>query len=76
MVTRYTNHFHSQGQKRISDQTCPNCHCFLEVCNAFALRGASAVPPNHRLAAGERTMIINDLGVRMLITRTNYLVKK
>ena len=77
MPARYTNHFHSQGQQcNFLSNLHPNCHCFLEVCYAIALRGTSAVPPNDRLSTGEMTLIMDDAGVRMQIDGTNYLVKK
>src|SRR5665811_1135536 len=46
----------------------PNCHCFLEVYYAVALRGAVAVPLNYRLSDGELVMILNDSGAKALVT--------
>jgi fatty-acyl-CoA synthase len=45
----------------------PNCHCFLEVYYAIALRGAAAVPLNYRLSAGEIAVIMNDAGFRQTV---------
>jgi acyl-CoA synthetase (AMP-forming)/AMP-acid ligase II len=50
----------------------PNCHCFLEVYYAIALRGAAAVPLNFRLSPGEITLILNDAGARMLIADPRF----
>jgi fatty-acyl-CoA synthase len=50
----------------------PNCHYFLEVYYAIALRGAAAVPLNYRLSAGELALIMNDAGVRMLIVDPRF----
>jgi fatty-acyl-CoA synthase len=50
----------------------PNCHCFLEVYYAIALRGAAAVPLNYRLSAGELSVIINDAGARALIADPRF----
>jgi fatty-acyl-CoA synthase len=50
----------------------PNCHCFLEVYYATALRGAAAVPLNFRLSAGEITLIMNDAGARVLIADPRF----
>ena len=50
----------------------PNCHCFLEVYYAIALRGAAAVPLNCRLSAGELAMIMNDAGAKALIADPRF----
>jgi fatty-acyl-CoA synthase len=50
----------------------PNCHCFLEVYYAIALRGAAAVPLNYRLSAAELAVIMNDAGVKALITDPRF----
>ncbi len=50
----------------------PNCHCFLEVYYAIALRGAAAVPLNFRLSAGEIALILNDAGARVLIADPRF----
>src|SRR3989339_182871 len=50
----------------------PNCHCFLEVYYAIALRGAAAVPLNCRLSAGELALIMNDAGARVLIADPRF----
>ena len=50
----------------------PNCHYFLEVYYAIALRGAAAVPLNYRLSAGELALIMNDAGVRVLIVDPRF----
>jgi fatty-acyl-CoA synthase len=50
----------------------PNCHCFLEVYYAIALRGAAAVPLNYRLSAGEIAVIMNDAGVKALIADPRF----
>jgi fatty-acyl-CoA synthase len=49
-----------------------NCHCFLEVYYAIALRGAAAVPLNYRLSAGELAVIMNDAGVKALIADPRF----
>ena len=50
----------------------PNCHYFLEVYYAVALRGAAAVPLNYRLAAGELVLIMNDAGAKVLIADPRF----
>lgn len=50
----------------------PNCHCFLEVYYAIALRGAAAVPLNYRLSAGELAVIMNDAGAKALIADPRF----
>ncbi|MBM4313083.1 MAG: AMP-binding protein, partial [Deltaproteobacteria bacterium] len=50
----------------------PNCHYFLEVYYAIALRGAAAVPLNYRLSASELALIMNDAGVRALIADPRF----
>jgi fatty-acyl-CoA synthase len=50
----------------------PNCHYFLEAYYAIALRGAAAVPLNHRLSAGELTLIMNDAGAKALIVDPRF----
>jgi acyl-CoA synthetase (AMP-forming)/AMP-acid ligase II len=50
----------------------PNCHCFLEVYYAIALRGAAAVPLNYRLSAGEIAVIMNDAGAKALIADPRF----
>ena len=50
----------------------PNCHCFLEVYYAIALRGAVAVPLNYRLSPGELTVIMNDAGAKALIADPRF----
>jgi fatty-acyl-CoA synthase len=50
----------------------PNCHCFLEVYYAVALRGAAAVPLNYRLSAGELALILNDAGARVLVADPRF----
>jgi fatty-acyl-CoA synthase len=50
----------------------PNCHCFLEVYYAVALRGAVTVPLNYRLSAGELVMIMNDAGAKALVADPRF----
>jgi acyl-CoA synthetase (AMP-forming)/AMP-acid ligase II len=50
----------------------PNCHCFLEVYYAIALRGAATVPLNYRLSAGELLLIMNDAGAKVLIADPRF----
>jgi acyl-CoA synthetase (AMP-forming)/AMP-acid ligase II len=50
----------------------PNCHCYLEVYYAVALRGAVTVPLNHRLSAGELVMIMNDAGAKALVADPRF----
>src|SRR3989339_2012565 len=50
----------------------PNCHYFLEVYYAIALRGAAAVPLNYRLSSGEIRLIMNDSGARILIADPRF----
>lgn len=50
----------------------PNCHCFLEVYYAIALRGAAAVPLNYRLSATELAVIMNDAGAKALVADPRF----
>ncbi len=50
----------------------PNCHSFLEVYYAVALRGAAAVPLNFRLSAGEIALILGDAGARLLVVDPRF----
>ncbi len=73
-VSRFTRYLQEAGIEK-GDRIAilhPNCHCFLEVYYAIALKGAAAVPLNHRLSAGELTLIMNDAGVRMLIAEPRF----
>lgn len=73
-VSRFSEYLKGMGIVR-GDRVAilhPNCHCFLEVYYAIALRGAAAVPLNYRLATGELAVIMNDAGAKALVADPRF----
>jgi fatty-acyl-CoA synthase len=73
-LNRFSNYLQGMGIVK-GDRVAilhPNCHCFLEVYYAIALRGAAAVPLNYRLSAGELAVIMNDAGAKALIADPRF----
>lgn len=73
-LSRFSHYLKEEGVEK-GDRIAilhPNCHCYLEVYFAIALRGAAAVPLNYRLSAGELALIMNDAGVRVLVADPRF----
>ncbi len=74
-VSRFTHYLQHAGIEK-GDRIAilhTNCHCYLEIYYAIALRGAVAVPLNHRLSAEELILILQDAGARILIADPRYM---